>query len=118
MGTLLRWTTNSAVNPMLQDDERVQLAFKAGRDLSVLTSKRVLLIDVQGLSGAKVEYKSIPYSCVRAFAVQSAGSWDTDAEMYLYLRTPWLTYVKQDLRKGKADILAIQKLLCHYMLSS
>lgn len=33
---------------MLLDDEKVLMAFKAGRDMTVFTNLRILLIDVQG----------------------------------------------------------------------
>lgn len=43
-------------NPnILLQDEKVEMAFKCGRDSFVLTSHRVLRIDVQGLSGKKGE---------------------------------------------------------------
>ena len=34
--------------PILQADETVELAFKCGRDMFLLTNKRVIEIDVQG----------------------------------------------------------------------
>jgi hypothetical protein len=103
-------------NPMLQLDEHVVMAFKCGRDSTILTTKRVLVIDVQGWTGKKVEYKSIPYPSIRAFSVESAGSWDRDAEFKLSCKTYWLnngpgSTFAQDLRKGRADIIAIQSFI-------
>lgn len=46
---------------ILLDDEKVLMAFKAGRDSTIFTNLRVLTIDVQGLAGVKVEYTSIPH---------------------------------------------------------
>jgi hypothetical protein len=46
---------------VLLDDEHVLMAFKAGRDSTLFTNLRVMMLDVQGLSGQKIEYKSIPY---------------------------------------------------------
>jgi hypothetical protein len=127
---LLNWLGNDAAqlnaqdvdahlhsaNAMLQSDERVEMAFKAGRDTTVFTTKRVFVMDVQGFSGKKIMYRSVPYTSVRGFSVCSAGSWDTDAEMKLHLRCPWLKSISQDFRKGRADILAIQRLLSHQLL--
>jgi hypothetical protein len=104
------------VNPMLQSDEHVQLAFKVGRDLTLFTTKRALLIDVQGWTGAKVEYKSVPYASLRAFAVESAGSFDRDAQVNLFIRAPWMKVITQDLRKGRADVVAIQQFLAAKVL--
>ena len=42
--------------PILQSDEYVELAFKCGRDMVLLTSKRVITIDVQG------EFLTLPFS--------------------------------------------------------
>ena len=45
-------------NPnILLDDEKVELAFKCGRDSFVLTSCRLLKIDGQGITGKKGEFK-------------------------------------------------------------
>jgi hypothetical protein len=98
--------------PVLLDGENVVMAFKAGRDMSVFTNQRVLIVDVQGWSGKKTEYTSLPYSSIRAFAVESAGSWDRDSEAHLYTRNQWdLSTLSMDFRKGKVDIVVIQKFL-------
>jgi hypothetical protein len=46
---------------VLLDDEKVLMAFKAGRDTTLFTNVRIMTLDVQGLTGQKIEYKSIPY---------------------------------------------------------
>lgn len=108
---------------VLQEDERVCLAFKSGRDMVAFTTKRALLVDVQGFSGKKVEWKSVPYSSIRAFSVESAGSWDRDAEFNVFCKTYWIegnpgSVIKQDLRKGRADIIAIQAFLAHMTIGA
>ena len=60
---------------ILLDDEKVLMAFKAGRDTSVFTNLRIMTIDVQGLSGKKVEYTSVPYHAIRSWSVSTAGKW-------------------------------------------
>jgi hypothetical protein len=52
---------------ILLDDEKVLMAFKAGRDSTLFTNLRVVILDVQGLSGAKVQYTSIPYKVSRYY---------------------------------------------------
>jgi Bacterial PH domain len=59
--------------PILIDGEDLVMAFKAGRDFTLLTNKRILTIDTRGLTGKKRCYLSIPYCNVRAFGVESAG---------------------------------------------
>jgi len=107
-----------SVNPMLQEDEHVVMAFKSGRDTMVFSTKRVLIIDVQGLSGKKVEYKSMPYTSMKAFSVESAGSWDRDAQVKVWSKTYWDSCTSQDLRKGRADIIAIQSFLAAQLIGA
>ena len=42
--------------PVLLSNETVELAFKSGRDYTVITDKRLMLVDVQGLTGKKVRW--------------------------------------------------------------
>jgi hypothetical protein len=105
--------------PILLDDENVVMAFKAGRDVTLFTSLRIMAIDVQGLSGQKIAYDSIPYSSIRGFAAESAGGWDRDSQIKVYTKNRW-NFGKEsfDFRKGKADIIAIQKFLAAMVMGS
>jgi len=108
---------------VLQDDEHAVMAFKSGRDMAVLTTKRALLIDVQGFTGKKVEWVSVPYTSLRAFSVESAGTWDRDAEFKLFCKTYWAggapgSVIRQDLRKGRADVIAIQAFLAAQVIGA
>jgi len=76
---------NEELGPILADNETVTAAFKLVRDLSVFTNKRLILIDKQGLTGRKVNYHSIPYKSITQFVVETAGHFDTDAELKLWL---------------------------------
>jgi hypothetical protein len=71
---------------LLLKDERVIMAFEAGRDTVIFTNLRIMDLDVRGLSCQKIKYTSIPYSSIRAFKVESAGTWDRDAELAIYTR--------------------------------
>lgn len=106
-------------HPILMDDEKTIMAFKAGRDVTLFTNTRVMIIDVQGWSGKKVEYTSIPYDSIRAFSAESAGSWDRDSEVDIYTRNLWtMKKFGLDFRKGKADIISIQKFLAAIILGN
>lgn len=61
--------------------ETVSLAFKLVRDLIVFTDFRLILVDKQGMTGKKVEYKSIPYRSISRFSVETSGHFDLDAEL-------------------------------------
>jgi len=102
---------------ILLDDEKCIMAFKAGRDVSLFTNLRVMRIDVQGLTGQKVEYTSIPFRHIRAWSVESAGKWDSDSELSLYTRNRWhLAKVKLDFRKGKTDIMQVQQMISAFVV--
>ena len=105
--------------PILLDKEKIVMAFKAGRDVTVFTNLRMVVIDVQGLSGKKVEYTSIPYVSIRGFSAESAGGWDQDSEIDIYTRNLWtLAKFQQDFRKGKVDILVVQEFLAAMVLGN
>jgi Bacterial PH domain len=98
--------------PILLDDEKIIMAFKAGRDMTLFTNLRIMELDTQGWSGQKTVYRSIPFASIRAFAAESTGGWDRDAELGIYTRNLWsLKRLKFDFRRGKADVIAIQKFL-------
>jgi hypothetical protein len=99
LDSLLSWLGDDAhaINPseiqskfhdlqLLQADEKAVLAYKCGRDILTLTNKRIFIIDVKGFSGKRIAYKSVPYSSIRAFSVESAGSWDRDTEFALWIK--------------------------------
>ena len=66
------------------DSEEVQLAYSLFRDVVILTDFRYIEIDVQGLRGKKIQYFSLPYKSIAAFAVESAGTFDLDAELKIW----------------------------------
>ena len=98
-------------SPVLIDDEKVLMAFKCGRDMSIFTSKAILSVDRKGITGKKTEFQNIPYSTILNFATESNGSFDTDSELKLTFATPWFPNLSQDFRSGRADIIAIQNLI-------
>jgi hypothetical protein len=72
------------VPDLLGPDEHVVLGYKIGRDSYAFTNKRCIVKDRLGLSSKKTAYKSIPYSAIRGYAVETAGSMDSDVELKLY----------------------------------
>jgi len=71
--------------PMLADNESVSTAYRLVRDLIVFTTSRIVLIDKQGLSGRKVNYHSIPYKSITQFSVETAGHFDMDSELRVWV---------------------------------
>jgi hypothetical protein len=87
--------------PMLVDGERLHLAFKGMRDSVVFTNKRLIAINVQGLTGKKRDYSSLPYSKIQAWSIETAGRFDLDSELELWFSG--LGKVHLDF-KGQVDI--------------
>ena len=70
---------------MLAERETPLFAVKTIRDAAVFTDKRILIADKQGLTGKKIEYCTIPYKSIVAYAIETAGTFDLDAEIKLVL---------------------------------
>ncbi|WP_415717253.1 PH domain-containing protein [Maridesulfovibrio sp.] len=100
--------------PILADNERVERAFKVIRDMYVFTSGRLILIDKQGLTGKKIEYMSILYKSISTFSVETAGHFDMDSELKMWVSGRHEPIVKE-LKKG-SDVVGIQKLLANKIL--
>ena len=67
------------------EGEEVLAGFKVVRDSFVFTNRRLIIEDVQGVTGRKREYLSIPYSKISGFSVESAGHFDMDAELKIWV---------------------------------
>lgn len=73
------------LDTILVDQETIQIAFKAVRDMLVLTNRRLIIVDVHGLMSKKVEYLSIPYKSITHFSVETAGRLDRDFNLKIWL---------------------------------
>lgn len=100
--------------PILSGSESVERVFKEIRDMYVFTNKRLILIDKQGLTGRKVEYHSIPYRAITQFKLESAGHFDMDAELKI-----WISGQSEPVEKelNKDTVVGIQKTLADAMFS-
>lgn len=102
---------------ILLDGEKILMVFKGGRHISLFTNKRVMTIDMQGLTRSKMLYRSIPYKSIRGYAVESAGTFDRDSEVIIYTRNRWhLWHLRMDFRSGKTDVMMLQKLLSGFIV--
>lgn len=97
----------------LIDGEEVVAAFKTIRDQLVFTNKRFIAANVQGLTGSKVDYTSIPYNKIQAFSVESSGTFDRDTEFQCYVST--LGRLSFEI-KGNFDIIAFNKIVSQHTL--
>lgn len=111
--------SNEAVERELKDvlisSEQVDLSFILVRDLIVFTDKRMIIVDKQGMTGKKVDYKSIPYKSISRFSVESSGHFDLDAELKIWISGSSTPAESLQFRKDK-NIVAIQKALAEAVL--
>lgn len=101
------------VEPVLSTGEKVVSAFKAMRDYVVFTDKRVIAVNVQGMRGKKQDFTSLPYNKVQAWSVETAGSFDRDAELDLWFSG--LGKVRLEF-KGRCDIRGLNQMIASYVL--
>ncbi len=105
---------NKRYATLLIDGERIERAFQLVRDMFLFTNKRFIMIDKQGVIGNKVEYHSIPYKSITHFAVETAGTFDRDAELRIWL-SGMSRPIERQLKKGM-NIIGVQKTLAQYIL--
>jgi len=72
------------VMPLLIPGEEIIGAFQAIRDGVVFTNKRIIAINIQGLTGKKMDMTSLPYNKIQAFSWETAGTIDFDSELELW----------------------------------
>ncbi len=99
---------------ILIDGEDIENAFRIFRDKWVFTNKRLIMLDVQGVTGSKREYRSIPYHSIDQFSIETSGTFDDDSEMKL-----WIKGMHEPLKKEfkrNIDVRLLQKMLATHIL--
>lgn len=100
---------------LLIPTEEVIAGFKIIRDTFIFTNKRLILVDVQGLTGSKIQYFTVLYKSISRFSVETAGSFDLDAELKIWISGEQHPSISKKFNK-KVDIYEVQKLLAEYTL--
>ncbi len=100
--------------PLLCEGECIEKAYKLIRDKWIFTNKRLIIQDIQGVTGKKKEYMSIPYHSIERFSIETAGTFDMDSEMKLWVRGAAEPF-QQKFSRG-TDILEIQRVIASHTL--
>lgn len=74
----------SLITPILVDGEHIVATYQAIRDGVIFTNKRIMAINVQGITGKKKDITSMPYSKIQSFSVETAGVFDLDSELEMW----------------------------------
>lgn len=98
---------------ILLQGETVLMAFKGIRDWVIFTSHRVVAVNVQGMTGKKRDFTSLPYGRIQAYSVETAGHFDLDSELEMWFSG--LGKVKLEFANG-VDIRAIGQLIASRIL--
>lgn len=98
---------------ILAPGETIEHAYKLIRDYFVFTSTRLVLIDKQGMTGRKMEVHSIPYRSITHFSVESAGTFDLDAELKIWISSRAEPFARQFNKS--LSVYEVQAVLAGYV---
>jgi hypothetical protein len=98
----------------LASGERVEKAYQLIRDLFVFTNKRLILVDKQGFTGKNLEYHSLPYKNITHFSIETAGHFDLDGELKIWVSGSSMPVQKQF--NNRLNIYEVQSVLANYVL--
>lgn len=101
------------VTDLLLDGEHVIDAYKSMRDGVVFTNKRIIAVNVQGITGSKKDFTSLPYKNIVAYSVETSGTFDLDSELEVYFSS--LGKVKFEFT-GRTSMVQISKLISQHVL--
>ena len=103
------------VDGLLIADEKVEFAFKTIRDQLVFTNKRIISIDVQGITGKRKSFATMPYSKIQYFSIQTPGfmALFPDSELFVMFTNGFTAKFEF---KGAVDIGKIGRMLSEYVL--
>ena len=96
------------LQPMLLPGESIVGCFQSIRDYLVFSTLRIISVNVQGMTGRKQDFTSLPYKRIQAFSVETAGVLDLDSELELWFSG--LGKVHLEFTRG-SDIAAICRLI-------
>ncbi len=96
------------VGPLLCPGETIAQQYQSVRDCVIFTDRRVIAVNVQGITGKKKDFSILPYRRIQAYSIESAGVMDLDSELDLWLSG--LGHVRFELVAG-ADLPALCRLI-------
>lgn len=100
---------------LLIEGEDVVMAFQTVRDQLVFTNKRIIAIDVQGITGKRKSFSSMPYSKVQYFSIQTPGFAElfSDTELFLVFSNGFTATFEL---RGSVDIGLLGRVISKYVL--
>ncbi|MES2411455.1 MAG: PH domain-containing protein [Bacteroidota bacterium] len=114
-GAVSKETLINDYGKLLIEGEEIELGFKLIRDTFIFTTKRLILIEKQGITGSKVEYKSIIYKSISRFSVETAGTFDLEAELKIWVSSETNPSIVKQFNKS-VNVYDVQTVLAHHVL--
>lgn len=101
------------LNDLLINGEAVIGCYQGGRDYVAFTNKRIIALNVQGMTGKKKDYTTLPYAKIQVFSVETAGAFDRDSELEMYFSGAGKVRFEFS---GASDIVAIGRTIAEFIL--
>jgi hypothetical protein len=114
-GAVSQEELNKKFGQLLTEGEEIELGFKLIRDTFIFTNRRLILIDIQGITGSKTEYKTVTYKSITRFSIETAGTFDLDAELKIWVSGEAQPSIKKQFNKS-VNVYDVQKVLAHHVL--
>lgn len=108
-------SVKSEVTGLLIGGEEVVMAFQTVRDQLIFTNKRIIAVDVQGITGKRKSFSTMPYSKIQYFSIQTPGFAELipDSELFIMFSN---TFTAKFEFKGGVDIGKIGRMISEYIL--
>lgn len=100
---------------LLAENEEIEIAFKLIRDLFIFTNKRMILVNKQGITAKKVNYLSVNYKSISRFSIETAGHFDLDAELKIWIANETEPFIQKKFNK-QVNVYDVQRVLANYVL--
>lgn len=114
-GTVSQEDLQKDYGKLLISGEEIELGFKLIRDVFIFTNKRLILVDKQGLTASKIEYKSISYKSISRFSIETAGTFDLDAELKIWVSSEQVPSIRKQFNKS-VNVYDVHTILATHVL--
>lgn len=104
---------NENIISLLIDGEEIISQYKTVRDQVIFTNKRIIAMNIKGVTGRKKEFFTIPYKKIQYYSVQTVGFLELfpDAELSVFFSNGKVTVFEF---KGNNEVLEISKTIAKY----
>ncbi|MGI6011852.1 MAG: PH domain-containing protein [Ruminococcus sp.] len=108
-----KFSNEKVISPLFVSGEQFIGEYQALRDYVIFTNKRIIAVNVQGVTGKKKDFTTLPYSKIQLFSVETSGVLDLDSELELYYSGVGKIVFEFT---GESDIVNIAKIIGEYIL--